>query len=185
MGPAPISIFQVSSKEVSLFQVRPSQGSSFHVRPLENSPLQVRLTEIRPLQAHPRHMTLLQSRGIPLLTSESPACARQRQFAQVHLAQVRTTQIQPPQLPLLPIIPINRPLSLFMRGEQPFNIGASEFDVFEGVDASLDVRLYGEALGKEFLAVEVNLRFSAPGVLCFVCLLLHQVCPFLLRVTAY
>src|SRR2546423_15653183 len=98
MGPAQVGIFQVSSKEVGLLQVRPSQGSSFQVRPLQNSPLQVRLTEIRPLQMHPRHMTLLQRRRIPLLTSESPASARQRTSAQAHLPQIRTPQHHTPYL---------------------------------------------------------------------------------------
>src|SRR6266567_8532908 len=173
MGPAQVSIFQVSSKEVGLLQVRPSQSSPFQVRPLENSPLQVRLTEIRPLQIHPRHMTLLQRRRIPLLTGESPTHARQRQVAQVHLAQVRTPQIQPPQPSLLHIIPINRPPSLLMHNQQPLNISPPKLDILERIDPSLDISLYSLPLPKELLPLKVNFRFGSPTVMCFICLLLH------------
>src|SRR5438874_13075353 len=146
MGPTQVGIFQVSSKEVSLLQVRPTQGSTFHMSSLQNSPLQVRLTEIRPLQMHPRRVTLLQRRGIPLLTSESPTRARQRKSAQIHLAQIRTPQIQPPQLPLLHIVPINRPPSLLMHNQQPLNISPPKLDTLERIDPSLDISPHSQPL---------------------------------------
>src|SRR5205807_133078 len=59
-------------------------------------------------------------------------------------------------------------------GEEPFDVGAGECDVFEGVGALLDVGLYGEALGEVFLAVEVDFWLGAPGVLCCGCLFLHE-----------
>src|SRR5437588_8250155 len=151
MGPTQVGIFQVSSKEVSLLQVRPTQGSTLHMSSLENSPLHVSLTEIRPLQMHPRHVPLLQRRRIPLLTSESPPHTRQRKSAQVHLAQIRTSQIQPPQLSLLHIVPIYRPPSLFMNNQQPLNISPPKLDTLQRVNPPLDISPHSQPLPQEIL----------------------------------
>src|SRR4051812_42226964 len=175
MGRTQIGIFQVCPKEVGLFQVRPSQGSTFQVRSLENSAFQVCFTEIRPFQVHSCHVALLQCSEIPLLTNESAPQACQRQVAQVYLTQVRPTQIKPQQPSLLPVVPVYWPTPLLVRDQQPLNIAASKFDIFERIDAPLDVRLYCKALRKEFLALEINFWFRAPAILRFVCLLLHEV----------
>ena len=61
-------------------------------------------------------------------------------------------------------IPYHRPVSIIVCPQQPLDIGARQFrlDALEGIDALLDVRLNGAALGKIRLTLRADLRLGAP-----------------------
>src|SRR6266849_1323829 len=62
----------------------------------------------------------------------------------------------------------NRPTSTIKRCQEPFHVGAIQFDVFEGIHALRDIRYDILPFHKIRLPFCINLRFSSPELsLCF------------------
>src|SRR5579859_1884360 len=73
-------------------------------------------------------------------------------------------QVQPLAIALALIAPIDGPAPILMHCQQPFHIGAIQYNVLEGIDALASIGLDGAAVCEKGLAWLIDLGLCAPGL---------------------